>query len=257
MKEHMIVPDAHFRPGECNDRAEWAMQFALDRRPDTIVIIGDWADMGSLSYYDVGKVSGEGKRYVDDIQASNDALTRFMEPLVRYNSKRKRNKKSAYTPDIHLTLGNHENRISRANNDNPSLFGAISLEDFNFKSYGITVHPFLEPVELDGICYKHYHTSGIMGRPIGGDNHAASLVKKAYKSTVVGHSHMRDFWETSDICGKKIFGLVVGCYTDHPHEYTTEQERWWSGLVYLHDVNDGQAEPEFLTIDWLRRKYGN
>ena len=256
MREHLIIPDAHFRPGESLDRAEWAMKFALDRRPDSIIIIGDWADMGSLSYYDVGKVSGEGKRYVDDIKAANKAIERFIHPLRNYNSRRGRNKKAQYKPNIHITLGNHENRITRANNDNPSLFGAISLEDLKFVEAGIQVHDFLQPVEIDGICYKHYHTSGVMGRPIGGENHAASLVKKALKSTVVGHSHTRDFWETTDICGKKIFGLVCGCYTEEPHHYTTEQERWWSGLVYLHDVHEGQAEPEFLTLDYLRRKYG-
>lgn len=256
MKEHLVIPDAHFRPNESNERAKWAMEFALDRRPDSIIIMGDWADMESLSYYDKGKVSGEGKRYVEDIEAANEALDKFMRPLNTYNRKRKASRHKQYRPNIYVTLGNHENRIDRASNDNPAMFGALSTTDIEFDKHGIQVVPFLDPLEVDGICYKHYHTSGVMGRPIGGENQAASLVKKAYKSIVVGHSHTRDFWETTDVCGKRIFGLVCGCYVEGEFDYTTEQSRWWSGLVYLHDVVNGQAEPEWLHIDYLRRKYG-
>ena len=59
-KRHLIIPDVQHKPGCTTDHLSWAGQYAVDMLPDTIVIIGDWWDMESLSSYDKGQKSFEG-----------------------------------------------------------------------------------------------------------------------------------------------------------------------------------------------------
>lgn len=246
----LVIPDAHARPEHNNDRFDALGRFIVDKQPDVVVCIGDWADMPSLCLYDKGSKHAEGRRYQDDIVSANEALARTMLQVNKGYRKSRRKK-----PDFHITLGNHENRIDRAANLNPELYGKLSTADLRFKEAGWIVHPFLAPLTLDGICFQHYFTSGILGKPIGGVNHARTLVLKNYQSSVCGHSHARDYYEDVRADGQRIFGLVVGCYDDGVHHYTTEQRRWWSGLVMLHEAHDGEAEPAFYSIDYVKGKY--
>ena len=125
----------------------------------------------------------------------------------------------------------------------------------HYAKYGYTVVPFLDPLVIQGIVFKHFFTSGVMGKAIGGDNHARTMVIKNHMSCVAGHSHTKDLWETIRGDGKKIFGCVVGCYDEGWHHYTTEQSRWWSGLTMLHEAHDGYAEPAFYSIEYVLEKY--
>jgi hypothetical protein len=73
---HIVLPDMQLKPGVPTEHIEWIAQYIVDKKPDVLVIIGDWADMPSLSSYDVGTKSFEGRKYRDDILAANDALQR-------------------------------------------------------------------------------------------------------------------------------------------------------------------------------------
>lgn len=256
MTSILVIPDSHAKPDANNDRFSALGNFIVDKRPDYVVDIGDSADMPSLSRYDVGTVHAEGRRYADDIAAYHDAQDKLWLPTSQYNKRRKANKKKMYYPRRIKCTGNHEERINRAASADPSMYGHLSMGDLRESRYGWDVFPFLKPAVVEGIVFQHYFTSGVMGRPIGGENHAASLVKKGHVSCVAGHSHMRDFWETTTPKGDRIFGLVVGCYVDAPEHYTTEQDRWWSGIVILEEVSDGYAEPHFYSIDYIKDNYG-
>lgn len=250
-KKILVVGDAHARPGVDNSRFDALGNFVVEKTPDIVVSIGDWADMASLCSYDKGHLAAEGRRYVDDVAASRDALDRTMSKV---NAAYKRSKKKR--PEFYITLGNHEARCERTGQLTPELCGKLSIDDLGFKEAGWNVVPFLKPLVLEGVCFQHYFTSGAMGRPIGGVNHARTLVLKNYQSSVCGHSHARDFWEDVRADGQKIQGLVVGCYDEGEHHYTTEQKRWWSGLCILHECHDGQFEPAFYSINYVKAKYG-
>lgn len=255
-KKILIIPDAHSRPEVGNERFDALGQFIVDKRPDVVISIGDWADMGSLCSYDKGSRTAEGRRYVEDIKACHDALKRTMAPVEAEVSRRVINHKKRWNPEFHITLGNHEERINRAANLNPEYHGALSIRDLGFEDYGWTVHPFLKPLVKEEIAFLHYLPSGGMGRPVGGVNHARSLVQKGLQSTVVGHSHQRDYHETVRTDGRRLFGLVVGCFDMGDHSYASgTQHNWWSGLVMLHEVAGGSAEPAFWSTDHVLRKY--
>lgn len=252
----LIVPDSHARPEFNNDRFTALGNFIADKKPDIIVNIGDMADMGSLSSYDVGKVSAEGKRYIHDIHATRDAVARVMAPVNELINRKVIGHRKRYKPQFHITLGNHENRINRAAYDTPNLFGHLKTSDLGYEEAGWNVVPFLTPLVIENIAFMHYFTSGLMGKAIGGVNHARSLVAKNYMSSVCGHSHVRDYYEDVDVVGRRRFGLVAGCFDEGEHGYAAAtQHRWWSGLVMLHDVHDGQAEPSFWATDYVKGKY--
>jgi hypothetical protein len=134
------------------------------------------------------------------------------------------------------------------------MAGMFSKDDLKLEERGWNWHALTEPVDVFGVAFSHYFTSGIMGKPISGINHARSLVAKTYVPTVVGHSHTRQMWEDTDVFGRKIIGLVAGCYFDHELCYTKETDRNWPGLVYLR-VYEGHIDPEFISMEQIRKEY--
>lgn len=151
--KHFVIPDTQVRPGVDISHLNAIGNYILNQKPDVIVQLGDFADMHSLSSYDVGTVAGEGARYQEDIRAAQNAMKVLMDPIVKYNEQRASNKKSRYRPRMVLTLGNHENRINRHVNQYPVLYDYLSTDNLGYKEQGWEVHNFLDVVEIDGILY--------------------------------------------------------------------------------------------------------
>ena len=55
MATHLVMGDPHCTPKASNDRFLWAGRLAADLKPNTIICMGDFASMDSLSSYDKGK----------------------------------------------------------------------------------------------------------------------------------------------------------------------------------------------------------
>ena len=72
--KHMVIPDTQVKPDSPTEHLRWAGQYAVEKKPDVIIHIGDHFDMPSLSTYDVGKKSFEGRRYQKDMEHSHDSL---------------------------------------------------------------------------------------------------------------------------------------------------------------------------------------
>lgn len=248
---HLVIPDPHAHPDYENLRFRALGNFIVEKRPDSIICVGDFADMPSLSSYDKGKLSYEKRRYQRDIDAVIDAQEELFKPLRAYNKKAK----NQYRPNLVLTMGNHEYRIVREVQEYPGLEGKLSLADLRYEQYGWKVSPFLEPIAVDTISYSHYFVSGVAGRPISGENIGKSLCNKLHASAVQGHSHVFDHSERAIINGTKIFGLSCGCYTHK--SYVEEWNRatvamWWNGVVLIQDI-DGAGYYDALTAITQRK----
>ena len=63
---HLIIPDTQCKPNNSFDHLAWAGEYAVKIKPDVIVHLGDHWDMPSLSVYDIGKKSFEGRTYHSD-----------------------------------------------------------------------------------------------------------------------------------------------------------------------------------------------
>ena len=248
-KTHLIIPDQHAHPDHDNDRFEWLGKLIVDLKPDVVVNMGDMADMPSLCTYDKGTKGFEGRRYKADVEVTLDAQDRMFNPIRRAKKKK---------PRYIMCVGNHENRIDRAISCDAILDGTIGLDDLQFKDYGWEVYPFLSPAVVDGIAYSHYFTSGVMGRPVGGENPAKALLNKQHMSCTAGHTHTLDFASTTNASGSRINGLVCGCYTTEESGWNNPQSEglWWSGVVIKRYVDNGTYDPQFVSVQALEKEYG-
>ena len=245
MATHLVIGDPHCNPKASNDRFLWAGKLARDLKPDTIVCMGDFSSLDSLSSYDKGKKSFEGRRYKKDIDHAHDALEKFNKGL---NGRRSRKV---------MLLGNHEDRIDRIVNETPELDGTISTKDLKFKEFGWEVIAYQEPVAIDGVHYCHNYPTGIMGKPISGDNIARSLLLKNKVSSTVGHCHLFDYSMCTIPSGRKVLGLSAGCYLHHKEEYARNTQRlWWSGLIVKRNVRQGEYDIETIEYNTVKRRYG-
>jgi hypothetical protein len=244
---HMVIPDIQAKPSVDHDHLEWIGNYAVEKRPDVIVQIGDWADMPSLSLFDKGKRSYEGRRYINDCDAANYSLERFERVLEDYNRS---HPDTPYNPRKVLTYGNHEYRIERATMLDATLTGKLTLADLNFKNRGWECHDFLKVVEIDGVQYSHYFISGTMGRPVSS---AAALLKARGGSATMGHVQRMDVAyhpQTQQI------GLMCGtCYT-HDEDYLGPQgNNAPRQVVMKHEVENGRYDLMAVSLNFLKKRY--
>lgn len=247
-KSHLIIPDSHAHPDYDNRRYHLLAKLINDRKPDVVVDIGDWWDMPSLCSYDYGKKEFEGRRYKKDIEAGVEAQD------IIYHEVRKHKRK---LPRFVRCLGNHEDRINRAVSLQSNLEGLMSTNDLLSKEYGWEEYPFLESVNIDGVHYAHYFTSGVMNRPIGGVNPARSIILKEMVSSTQGHMHTFDHHSMTSGSGAKIHGCVVGVFQDYNSNYAGPANKLWDrGVVYKHNVENGDYDIEWISLDRLEKGYG-
>lgn len=252
----LVVTDSQVKDGVPLDYLTWIGRCILDLRPDVIVHIGDFADMPSLSLYDKGRKSFEGRRYRLDIAAARRGMDLLLAPMREYNAMRRRNKKLPYTPRMVLTLGNHEERILRAIDADPILDGTIGIADLGYEEAGWEVHPFLEVVAINGVAFSHYFATGAMGRPASS---AQALISKKHMSCVAGHQQGKQIAYGYRADGKRITAIIAGSAYCHSESYLGPQGNMnhWRGIVYLERVNDGEFDERFLSLQELEQRYGN
>ena len=251
-KTHLIVHDPHAHPEYSNVRADYLAKLIKDVRPDVVINMGDAADMPSLSSYDKGTKGFEGRNYRKDINAHLEFQDRMWAPVKR--SKKK-------LPYRVILEGNHEHRIKRAINASPELDGAISFSDLYFDSYYDSVVEYTGNtpgvVTIDGVSYAHYFISGVGQRPISGEHQAYTLLTKQFTSCTQGHTHTTDFAVRTDVNGKRMQGLVCGVYQDYWSDWAGEANRmWYKGVVVKRNVVDGHYDPQWISMEALRKAYG-
>jgi predicted phosphodiesterase len=230
----LVIGDPHAHPDYDNSRFTKLGKFISSEKPEYVICIGDMADMPSLSSYDRGTKGFEGRRYRKDVDAVIDAQEKLFKPIRRVRN---------YRPKLHMTMGNHEDRITRAINSQPELEGAISLNDLRYKDFGWKITGFKKALKIKNIMFSHYFSSGIMGRPISSVHIGHALVSKLHCSAVQGHTHLYNHSEQTRPDGQKIFGLSAGCFS-HPLYTETwcadTEHQWWRGVIMLEGV-DGEG----------------
>lgn len=243
---HVFIPDTQVKPGVPNDHIVWLARWLKDRwdqKPLTIVHAGDHWDMPSLSSYDKkGGKKMEGRRVWADIEAGNRAFELFHDVI-------------GHQPlwDLHLLRGNHEDRISRAIEQDVTLDGLLSLD--LLKAPGWTVHPFLEVVTLHGVAYSHYFYNPMSGRPYAGENLHLRL-KTIGHSFVMGHQQTYLSASRYLANGQRQRGVVAGAFYQHDEDYKGPQgNAHWRGVLIFNNVQDGSFDINEVEMDYLCRRY--
>lgn len=247
MKEeatHAIIPDTQNRMYIPWDHIMWAAEEIAERRPSTIIQIGDWADMPSMSGYDKGKHSYQDKRYADDIRAS-ELTWEMLDGRIR--------KVRGYQPRKVFTRGNHEDRISRALEYEPYLIDWVQVEDTD-PPEGWEVYGFKEVVVIDGVAYSHYFYNPMTGKPYGGENILLRIKNVGYSFTM-GHQQIL-LTGMRYVGNRQIRGTVAGAFYLHDEDYKGPQgNHHWRGIIFKTHVRDGQYDLEEVSVERLCRKY--
>ena len=103
-KKILFISDCQVKPGVDLTYLEAIGQYIVDKKPDVVVNVGDFWDFESLSSYDKGKLSFEGRRLQDDIEVGKEGMRTLLQPLRDYQDL----VDNSYQPRMVFTLGNHE-----------------------------------------------------------------------------------------------------------------------------------------------------
>ena len=248
----VVFTCAHASPETSNERFTWLGKFLYDLKPDLVIDLGDGADMKSLNSFDTRKPEAiVSQSYERDISVYNDSQER-----IRWEFVKNRKKK----PTFYGFEGNHENRIKTAISYDPRLEGkkyGISFSHLNTNKWFDEYHEYHNSApaihNYHGVDFAHFVGAGNYGRPISGVHHAYGLIQNRYRSTIVGHSHKRDVYFKDNA---KAIGLVAGCFKGSDETWAGQANRdWWKGVVVLHDLSCGMFEPQFVSLETLRRQY--
>lgn len=244
----VVIPDCQVKPNTPTSHLEWAGKYIAEKKPDVIVNIGDFWDMPSLSCYDKGKKDFEGRRYKKDVEAGNAAMDLLLAPIKKESNKRG----SKWKPRLVYTMGNHEQRIDRAVENDAILEDVISYDDLNLDDW--EVHDFLQPVVIGGVAFAHYFTSGIMGRPVSS---ARTLLSKRMMSCVMGHVQDRDIAYGKRADNVNLTGLFAGIFYQHNERYLGAQNNSsWRGIWMLNEVKAGSFDELPVSLNYLKERYG-
>ena len=239
---HIVIPDVQAKPGVPLEHLAWVGNYIAEKRPDTVICIGDFADMESLNKYDLGTIRGENRRLQKDLIVAREAMNRLMEPIKVA---------VGYDPELHLTMGNHEERLDRFANEHPYLEEVVGTHMLSFNEWGWKVHPFLKPVDVDGVKYCHYFVSGAMGKAVSS---APALLRLQKQSCIMGHNQKTDVAFHPVTHQWAIFCGVCNLHDEHylgPQGNDVRRQ-----ILVLHEVDDGKFDPMFVSLKFLRKAYG-
>lgn len=248
----LVIPDAHARPDELPedfDRFRAAGKLILDLKPEIVVCLGDLGDFDSLNQHKPKEEgsSYDGKALKRDVGAFKEALKALMSPTRNANKRHQnsRRKDRQWEPHKVFLEGNHEEFWRRYKET--EFDGHDYLEKF-VESEGWSWHRFLDPVDIRGVLFSHYFTTGVSRKPAG----VGQILNKTHRSCVWGHTHSFGYNQAPVLGGGTIAALCAGSYKP-PHR-TGEHE--WSGLTLLTNVDRGSFSIQQFPYDAVLERYG-
>ena len=251
-KDILVFSCAHADPLCTNERFNWLGSYIHDTKPDMVIDLGDGADMRSLNSYDTRYPQAVvTQSYEKDIEWYNDSQER-----LRHKIKKSKKKRPMWVG----LEGNHENRIKKAIAEDPRRegqtygisFGHLQTDRW-FDEYHEYEHSAPAIASYCGVDFAHFFSSGNYGSPTAGIHHAYTVINNRHNSSVCGHTHKRDLYFKD---GAGSMGMVVGCYKGKPESWAGQANRdWWQGVVRMKDTENGMFEPEFISMEALKREY--
>lgn len=238
-----VIPDVQTSEGRPQEHLKYCGKYIAEKRPDVVLQLGDFGDFPSLSRHDEkGSLALEGKRYKKDIESGHRGMETLVTPIYK-----------VYKPIMLLTLGNHEDRITRLVKNDSKLEGLLSLDDLGYDVYGWKVFPFLQPIVVGGVAFCHYFPSGTMGHPI---TTAKQLLTRLHMSAFAGHQQGRDIAYSKRADGRDLTAIISGSFYTHDEPYLSPfTNNHWRGMYFLHEVKEGSFDEMAVSINYLKRRY--
>jgi len=241
-KTTLVIGDAHVESHDNLDRFEALGELIVDTLPDTIVQIGDFLSLDSLSAWDLNKrAKMEGRRLSEELKNGREAVERMMRPLARLRANQREMKKKIYNPRKIAILGNHEDRLYRYLDTHPELIDVVDpFRSIGFERYGWERVDYRDYIYVEGVAFTHTPMNG-MNRPISGNNIMSMAAKGHTTSVIFGHTHKFQIGtDTRHGNGaRQTMAINCGCYFEGVPEYargSSASKDWWRGILILeHD----------------------
>lgn len=251
MTRIVVIPDTQFKE-DIDDHYLTAIgKYIVRKKPDIIIHIGDHWDMPSLSSYDFGKKSFEGRRYKADIEAGNRGLAALDAPIAAERLRLRKNKEKQWSPSKYFLLGNHEQRIERAVNNDAKLDGTIGYQDLDLLDYEVV--PFLQPLLVEQIAFSHYFTTGLAGRPA---STAQAQLNKQHLSCISGHQQGLQIATGKRGDGSLLTSVIAGsCYAHDEHYLGQQGNNHWRGMLVLNNVRNGSFDLATIPLNYIMDLY--
>mgnify|MGYP001188702789 CR=1 FL=1 len=160
----------------------------------------------------------------------------------------------------HVTLGNHEQRVYKFEENIPEISGMMKKELHDtFSERGWKFSPYGAFKIIGGVSFTHCPLN-IMGKEYGGKNCEVQVANDATNDIVFGHTHkFRDGKQAKRGDKNSVRIINVGCALPFGHieEYAKLNMTGWSwGIVELGIWDNHIQESQFISMDRLEKQYG-
>lgn len=212
------MPDCHV-PYE--DRAAFALMLEAGRRlrPDTVVLLGDFADFYSVSSHSKNPERARDLSY--EVERVHERLRELAELGARRN--------------VYIA-GNHEDRLSRYLCDRaPELFGTVKLEEvLDLRQLGFEFVPYRKSLRIGKLHLTH---------DVGNSGPQAHAKASALYggNVVIGHTHRLAYAVQGDAQGDAHVAAMLGWLGDRSqvdYLHAVQAAQW------AHGFGIGYLEPE-------------
>lgn len=175
------IGDIHDAPGKPKDHLRWISRWIADRAPDNAVYIGDVFTLDSMSSHDAPGSAGYYERpaFPQDMESAEEAMAALNSEFEAGQIK------------VDVTLGNHEHRAWRAEENAPNLKDTLVLPIRQlFARHRWGVKDYGDWLFLDGVGFTHVPFNQ-MGKDYRGKTPENQIGNDATHSIVFGHTHKR------------------------------------------------------------------
>ena len=241
------IGDAHDSPKIPNkERFEWIGAHIKATKPDVVVQIGDFLTLDSLNNYEPNET------FAGKLKPTFQAdVSSFIEALGAMDVN---------GPELHCTLGNHEQRLFSYENSHPEVYGMMQLElQGAFERFGWTFSPYKFIQKYGGVGFTHSATNS-MGRAYGGKISENSIANDSLFDLVIGHSHRRRLVRVPKIGDDNNLAVLnLGCALPDGfiETYARHSSTGWSFGIYDLTIQHGGLQSEsFIPMSELGSLYG-
>ena len=241
------IGDAHDSPKIPNkERFEWIGAHIKATKPDVVVQIGDFLTLDSLNNYEPNET------FAGKLKPTFQAdVGSFIEALGAMDID---------GPELHCTLGNHEQRLFAYENNHPEVYGMMQIElQGAFERFGWTFSPYKFIQKYGGVGFTHSATNS-MGRAYGGKNSENSIANDSLFDLVIGHSHRRRLVRVPKIGDDNNLAVLnLGCALPDGfiESYARHSSTGWSFGIYDLTIQHGSLQSEsFIPMSELGSLYG-
>lgn len=217
----LAIGDCHASPQTpCKERFKWMGRLAADLGVDTVVQIGDFATLDSLSRH-IPNESLQGKLkspFSQDLADLRESMGLFNEGLGSHRVRKT------------CTFGNHENRAWRYEDSHPEVAGIVTGElTTTFEQFGWEWTEYGAWQFIGGVGFIHAPINKL-GKTMGSESRLNVLSKMVF-DVVRGHDH-QEYTQPQAKFGPighvTLVGLGCGLPHGHIESYATHALNGWS-----------------------------